>query len=268
MSMGRASDYIEIEVTLLIFADNPLVIVKQVADLTSIGTYQLQFKEPHIIHDFYFDTTEQALQNKKMTLRIREIGSIYLITLKMPAHVINLDYGTQRSEIEYLWSKDALTKIIRILNDQNIFIPSSFPDLNEVHPLDILTNLGLKLIQDRENFRKRRNIVITKQECDIVLAELVLDSIVYHFDGKDIGHHEIEIELKKIDHSIILKTIVEHLISIYGSKLRIWPHSKTVTGKAIDNLWKAGLLEGHLDSNNNLKPSAYEKIDASIRNMM
>ena len=268
MSMGRTNEYVEIEVTLIICDDNPSIIVQQVADLATIGNYQLQFKEPHIIHDFYFDTPDQALQNKKMTLRIREIDSTYWITLKIPTHVINLDYGKQRFEMEYLWSKDTLTKIIQILNDQNISICSSIPVLNEVYPLDIMEYLGLEIIQDRENFRKRRDIIITKQECDIVIAEMVLDSIVYHFGGKDIGHYEIEIELKQINHSIILTTVVEHLISIYGSKLRLWPHSKTITGKAIENLWEAGLLEGLLDSENNLKPRAYEKIDAYICNMM
>jgi len=267
--MRRASKYLEIEVTLLICTNNPLVIAQQVADLTSLATYQLQFKESQIIHDIYLDTKVHALQNKKLTLRLREINSTRWITLKMPAHVINMDYGTQRFEMEYLWSKNSLTKIINALIDRNIPILSSFPDLNQIHPLDIMKTLGLEIIQDRENFRKRRDIIIKRQEHNMVFAELALDSIVYHFSGQDIGHHEIEIELKKISHSTLLKSVVEHLISIYGSKLRIWPHSKLVTGKAIEKLWMEGNLYDLLDCNNNLKPNAYEKIETYItRNLI
>ncbi|MFX0208335.1 MAG: CYTH domain-containing protein [Candidatus Hodarchaeota archaeon] len=267
--MRRASKYLEIEATLLICTDKPLVLAQQVADLTSLATYQLQFKEFHNIHDFYFDTQEHALQSKKLTLRLREINSKSLITLKMPAHVINMDYGTQRSEMEYLWSKKALTKIINALNDQKIPILSSFPDMNEIHPLEIIKTLGLEIIQDRENFRKRRDIVIKEHERNMVLAELTIDSIIYHFSGQDIGHHEIEIELKNINYSTVLKSVVEHLISIYGSKLRIWPHSKLVTGKAIEKLWMEGNLDELLDCSNNLKPYAYNKIETYItRNMI
>jgi hypothetical protein len=169
-----------------------------------------------------------------------------------------------RLEIEVPWSKDALTRVVQELVDREINILQQRQDFDDAHPLDVMASLGLEPIQDRENHRRVRNI-IKGAESSSVLAELAIDSVVYHFSGQEIWHHEIEIEGKAGGSSAVIKTVVESLIAMYGPALRRWGHGKLATGKAIEKMLSEGALEGLLDINNNLKPVAYDRIDDYLK---
>ena len=138
-------------------------------------------------------------------------------------------------------------------------------DFDRVHPLEVMTSLGLEVIQDRETHRQVRNIVFVGEESRSALAELAIDSVVYHFGDQQICHHEVEIEAKVEDGSTALKTVIESLVAMYGSALRRWDHGKLATGKAIEKLLSEGALEGLLDINNNLKPVAYDRVDDYLK---
>ena len=254
------SSFREIEATLIIWSENPQVVAGQIAGLTSIANYRLLSQNSETIHDLYLDTPNQALQNQKLALRIREIGGSRWVTLKGRSQLTDWG-GVERLEIEALWSEDALTRVVKELMDRKIKMLQQRQDFDYDHPMDVMTSLGLEVVQDRRSYRKVRNIVLIGEQSSPVLAELAIDFVVYHFRDQKICHHEVEIEAKVVDGSTVLKTMIESLVAMHGPVLRRWDHSKLATGKAVEKLLSEGALEGLLDINNNLKPIAYDKID-------
>ncbi len=254
----------EIEAALIIWSEEPQIVASQIAGLAAIGNYRLLPQDPQIIHDLYLDTPDRALQTQELALRVREIGTMRWVTLKGPSQPTDWEGGVERLEIEVLWSKDALTRVVKELVNRGIKILPQRQDLDDVHPLDVMASLGLEPIQDRESHRRVRNIVKGEAN-DSVLAELAIDSVVYHFGGQEIRHHEVEVEAKEGGNSAVIKTVVESLVAMYGPALRRWGHSKLATGKAIERMLSEGALEGLLDINNNLKPVAYDRIDDYLK---
>jgi inorganic triphosphatase YgiF len=254
----------EIEASLIIWSENPQMVASQIAGLTAIGNYRLLPQDPQIIHDLYLDTPDRALQTQELALRVREIGAAHWITLKGQSQPSDWG-GVERLEIEALWSKEALTRVVKELVDRGIKIPQQRRDFDDAHPLDVMASLGLEPIQDRESHRQVRNIVSAGEESSSVLAELAIDSVVYHFGGQEIRHHEVEVEAKEGGSSAVIKTVVESLVALHGPALRRWDHSKLATGKATEQMLSEGVLEGLLDIHNNLKPVAYDKIDDYLK---
>ena len=255
----------EIETTLIISSNNPKKEVLQIAGLKRIAKYQLIPLDSQMIHDYYFDTTDHALQSQELALRLREIGASRWITLKGRSKLDAQRISVERLEIEVELSKNALARIIRELTDRRINIQQQSDYFDNQHILNVFINLGLEIIQDRETLREVRNIVAMNEQTGQVLAVLAVDSVVYHFSGQEICHHELEIEAKTEDGHKALKILAEKLIERYKSTLRMWEHSKLATGKAIEKMQSDGALEGLFDVSNNLKPSAYDRIDHYIK---
>jgi inorganic triphosphatase YgiF len=255
------SDSREIEAALVIWSENPQVVAGQIADLTATGNYRLLPRDPQLIHDLYLDTPDRALQTQQLALRVREIGTTLWVTLKGRSEPTDCEGCAERLEIERLWSKDALARVLAELVNRGIKVPQQHQDLDYAHPLDVMAGLGLEPVQDRESHRQVRNVVAAGEKSNSVLAELAIDSVVYHFGGQGIRHHEVEVEAKGGGSSAVIKPVVESLVATYGAALRRWDHSKLVTGRAIEKMLNEGALEGLLDIHNNLKPVAYDKID-------
>lgn len=253
-SEGHAS---EIEVTFIIWLENARGVARQIADLTRIGNYQLLPQDSKSIHDLYFDSPDRNLRNKKLALRVREIDATRWITLKGPSQPTGWG-GVERLEIEAPWSLDALNRVLKELTARRVKLPGQNQELDSIHPLDVMTSLGLKVVQDRKTHRRVRNIVTI--EGGPLLAELAIDSVVYHFRDQEIYHHEVEIEAKVRDGSTVLKAVIGSLGGMYGPVLRRWDHSKLATGMAIERLLSEVGPQGLLDIDNHLKPAAYDKI--------
>jgi CYTH domain-containing protein len=204
------------------------------------------------------------LETRKLALRIREIGRTRWITLKGPSHQTNWG-DLVRVEIELPWSQDNLNRVVKELKDRRIGLPQNPKNLDRTRPLDAMKSMGLEVIQDRDTHRKVRSIVFRGKKSGPVVAELSVDSVIYHFSDQEVFHREVEIEGKVNNASIVLKTMIENLLEKYGGVLRKWDHSKLATGKAIEKLLGEKALEGFLDMNNSLKPDAYDKIDAYLQ---
>lgn len=259
------SDLREIEAALIIWSEKPQIVAGQIAGLTAIGNYRLLPQAPQMIRDLYLDMPDQALRTQELALRVREIGTARWVTLKGRSQPTDWEGGVERLEIEALWSEDALTRVVKELVDRGVKILQRYQDFDYAHPLDVMASLGLEAIQDRESHRRVRNVVSAGEESSSVLAELAIDSVVYHFGGQEIRHHEVEIEAKEKGNSAVIRTVAEGLVAMYGPVLRGWGHSKLATGKAIEKMLSEGALEGLLDINNNLKPVAYDKIDDYLK---
>jgi len=167
----------------------------------------------------------------------------------------------ERLEIEETWSENAVRRVVRELRNRSVELPQLPQDFDRAQARDVMTSLGLEMIQDRETHRDIRNIVFVGREKGTVLAELAIDSVAYNFRGQKIRHHEVEIEAKAEDGSEAIERVTKGLMEMHEATLRPWKYSKLATGKAIEKLLGEGTLEGLLDINNNLKPVAYERIE-------
>ncbi|MFQ6102203.1 MAG: CYTH domain-containing protein [Anaerolineae bacterium] len=253
----------ESEAALIIRSENPRAVARQVAGLTSIAGYRLLPRGSMAIHDVYFDTLNHALQTQELALRVREIGAAHWITLKGQSQPSSWG-GVNRLEIEVPWSQNALTRVVKELVGRGIKMPQQRQDFDRTQPLEVMTSLGLEVIQERETHRQARDIVSAGEESRL-LAELAIDSVVYRFGDQQIHHHEVEIEVKAEGVFAAIDTVIETLVTICGPALRRWDHSKLTTGKAIEKMLGEGALQGLLDANSNLKPAAYDRIDDYLK---
>lgn len=254
----------EAESTLVISSEDPESVAGKIAALTSVRGYRLLPQAPMMIHDFYLGISGSAPGKPGVALRIREVGETRLVAMKGPTRPTDWG-GIERLEIELPWSNDALDMISRKLIDIGVKMPQQHPDFDPDHPLSVMASLGLQVIQDRETCRRIRNVVCMTDEGCSTLAEMAIDSVVYHFTGQDIRHYEVEIEAKEEAGSTAIKTVIEGLIEIYGPAVRRWNCGKLTTGIAVEEMLSKGILEGLIDSKNNLKPVAYRLVDYYMR---
>ena len=253
----------ESEVALIISSRQPQQIVARTADLSSIAGYQLIPRDPLKMRDLYFDTRGRAFEPLKLALRVREFGATRLLALKGPSKPTDWG-GVERLEIEEPWSHDALAKVTRALRDRGIETPKQ-GRFSEGHPQQVLKDLGFQVIQDRETHRQVRDIAGADKEGSPVLAELAIDSVHYRLGGKEIRHHEVEIESKTETGVRVIAPLIAALTAMFGDVLRAWDHSKLAIGFALEEFLNRGDLEGLLDPDGNLTPAAYDQIDDYLR---
>jgi inorganic triphosphatase YgiF len=244
---------------LLISSEDAQAVAGQIARLASIAAYRLVPQDTRVIHDLYLDTPDRALRAQKIALRIREIGTAHRITLKGLARPAG--WGVvEHLEIEHPWSESALALALEELKKRGIALPRQRPDFAD-HPLDVMADLGLDIVQDRETRRRVRNVVPAGDENGPLLAEMAIDAVVYRLGGRGIGHREVEIEVKEGGNPAVAEAVGRGLIAMYGPALRVWPYGKLGTGQAVEELLSAGALEALLDDEGNLGPIAYRKIE-------
>lgn len=249
---------IEREMTLVVSSETPQGIIDQISFLRSVGRYRLLPRNSETIHDFYFDTPDRLLENQLLALRVRTVDTNFFLTLKDRAQPADWG-GVERFEVELPWSRDALVRCVEELMNRGINIRYRSSDFNFVSPQVVMQNLNLVVVQNRTVDRKIRHIILDEGD-GLVFAELMIDSVTYHFRNLEVHHHEMEVEAKVKHSSIELRTLVERLIRMYKPALREWIHSKVAIGKVVERLLDEGNLKDLLDFNNNLLPVAYDKI--------
>ena len=181
----------EIEVTLLICAEEPERIANRISGLTSAAGYRMVYQSPVLIHDYYLDTEDWSVRRAGLDLRIRKIVDTSLITLKGPP--ISLGSGIiERLEIELPWSSQARTRIMEEFRLRGIDLSERGADLAHANPLPAMAAVGLISLQHRENNRAIRNIVSAEAGDGEILAELVIESVVYLLGRGWVGHQEVE----------------------------------------------------------------------------
>ena len=249
----------EVEATLIICSDTPDRVVDEVGALTSVAGYRLEPQPSALINDYYVDTPNGALHQKGVTLRLRQVGSTPLLTLK-GSPTYSTGGIAERLEIEMPWSEDSLARIVHQLATRGIHLAEGAGVPANATPMETLTGMGLELIQHRENLRRIRNIVEASVEPGRRLAELAIDSVIYHLGQWRINHYEVEVEAKA-DHAIqVIQAVTDHLLQSYPSALQTWRHGTLSTGKAIEALLLRGEMEGLVNSQSQLRPAAYQLV--------
>jgi hypothetical protein len=104
------------------------------------------------------------------------------------------------------------------------------------------------------------------KKSDEVLAELVIDSVVFNISNKKIHHYDIEVEEKTRNgaSASARESIIEMFtLSNYTPFLKKWKHGKLVLGYSIEELIKDGnLLESEYES---LRCGTYKTIEQMIQ---
>jgi len=248
----------ELELILLIVSTEPEATVAKLTRLESIGPYKLLAERSLSLHDMYLDTTSHALGKKRINLRIRGVGDSYWITMKTSPGLFSRRRH-ERREVEIPWSLDSLRKIVAELAGKGIHL--GLPEnLDETASrLDIMKRMGLNILQDRATERVPRNVVDSAGSGEI-LAELEVDSVMYHFARGDVRLFEIELEAKSKKGRSVLGELSDALLADFRAELRSWRFGKLVTGEKIERLLTKGGLTSFMKGDK-LKPAAFVSIE-------
>ncbi len=245
--------------TLIVVSETPEEVSRQIADLSRVAAYRLIPRGTIAIHDIHFDTPERVLEASRLALRIREIAGGVRLSFKGPSQRLPAG-GVARIEIEDPWSMRALGGILDELEAGGVRVPARFQGITASGPREVMRALGFEEIQDRETERMTRSVVGGDRDAP-VLAEVAIDSVLYHLAGVRVRHHEIEIEAKSQDGLSAAQHIAADLLNRFAPSLRSWNGSKLAIGRAIERLRRDEVLDQLLGRNGNLIPAAYDRLE-------
>ena len=257
---GSTSGAFEFEIPLVIKSDTEHI-RKNLSSIRHLLDYDLRSKPARIIHDTYYDTRDDSLRQRKITLRIRKLGGTLLISSKSDIRRVS-GHMVRRREIELPWTYDSVRMLARNLQLKTPEVSRS--DFDRASASKTLAAMGLDAIQERRTRRVARDIVRRGSGPTLILAELAIDRVTYTFKRVKVRLSEIEIEAKSRGGISVARKVAGHLLSKYQPLLQGWPHGKFVTGLAIGRLMETKTF-GHLLKNGALKPGAFQLIDRTIR---
>ncbi len=253
----------EIEVTLAICSEAPAEAADQVAALESVGRYRLLARDQLSIHDVYLDMADQSLRSVGLGLRVRKLGGGQLITIKGKASQV-AGGGRSREETELPWSAEALAVLVDRAAAHGLALQPAGEHAEPGDAVVFLRSMGFFADHTRDNRRRPRDVVELSNPSSVV-AELVIDSVVYHLDAGPVRHHEIEIEVKGEGTVEIVQDLAAHLEKRWPCQLRTWNYGKRSTGSAAERLLGERGREGLLSDFGDLKPVAYDLMESYLR---
>jgi inorganic triphosphatase YgiF len=245
----------------LIIKDNADRIRKEVADLRHILDYDIKPKPPQVIYDTYFDTWEDSLRRRKITLRTRRLGRTLLISTKSDVRRIAGNI-VRRRETELPWSYNSVRLLARILK-----LKTPTTSVSQFHGMPVsraFEAMGLEVIQERHTRREARDVAKRDKKATPILAELAIDRVTYTFNDIKVRLSEIEVEAKSARSHASIREIANALISKYHPIIQQWFHGKFVTGLAIRKLLETNAFQRGL-ANGDLGPEAFKLIDRAIK---
>jgi inorganic triphosphatase YgiF len=248
----------EVEVSLVIAAEDPEKVLRRVAKLRELAGYRLHPRGSEHIVDSYFDTPSGALRKQGWALRLRAIGGATLIGLKGPQRERST-HTEDRFERERPFALDALEEIRR--RTQLAGRAAHAEAAQKAGPAELLeAQLGVGLIQRRETTRLVRDVADSREPSGPVLAEMVLDRVRFEIEHRTVRHYEVEIEAKRTGRGTkAVRDISTELNTRYDDELVKWSYGKLPTGRAIEELLLRGLLDG-IGPDGALTPRGYEQL--------
>ena len=231
----------EVELSLVITADDPESVLRRLARLREVGSYVLHARGSDRIVDHYFDTPDGALRKQGLALRLRTLDGATLIGLKGPRRSASTR-TEDRLELEGPFSSEAVEEVARRIGGGRPVAGST--DVDSADPDAILeAALGVGLIQRRETVRLLRDVADAREPSGPVLAELALDRVRFEVGSREVRHYEIEIEAKRTGRGTsATRAIAAELVTRHPEELAEWPYGKLPTGKAIEQLLADGKL--------------------------
>ena len=245
----------------LVIKDDANRVREEIEDLRQVLEYDLRSKPPRSIHDTYYDTGENSLRKKKITLRTRRVSGSLLISSKSDIRKISGNI-IRRKEVELPWSYDS----VRLLA-KNLKLSTHAPSVSEFQRVSAsrtLAAMGLEVVQERQTRRNARNIFRRGSSSTSILAELAVDRVTYTFKKTKVGLGEVEIEAKAPGGLPTVREIANELLTMHQPYLQEWPHGKFVTGLAIMERLKTKRFRPFLVGGE-LKPGTFQLIERTIR---
>lgn len=246
----------------MVRSQDPASVLNRVLAIQSLAGYQLVPKTPRAMRDVYFETVEGSLKRRRLNLRVRGVGGAYWVTLKRNPGLFFWKRN-ERQEIELPWSQDSFAQIVGELSRLGVGLEKENPtDLSS--PVEVMKRVGFRVLQDRETLRTVIEIMGKTGRGEEVLAEVALDSVLYHFQGQDLRLYELEVEAKSRRGRGTLGPMVDALTGLLEPELQKWRFGKLATGRAIERLLSQGSLKG-LVENEKLKPEAYDIVLEALK---
>jgi hypothetical protein len=257
------ANQVEIETTLAVCSESPDRMVGEVANLTEVGPYSLTPGPDIAIRDVYLDLPDRSLRSLGFGLRLRLVDGDQLITLKGRARDVS-GGGLRREEIELAWSPEAIDLIVGRLAESGLTLtpPCSANEWHEPHT--IVSLMGLATDHTRSTVRRPRE-VSTCDEPPTVVAELVIDSVVFFLEFGPVRHHEIEVEAKGVGTIENIQEVSNTLLAGWPDSLREWHFGKRSTGRAVDSLLAEHGPYGIVSASGDLLPGAYDLIHSRLQ---
>lgn len=257
------ANQVEIETTLALCSESPDRLVGEVANLTKVGPYSLTPGPDVAIRDVYLDLPDRSLRSLGFGLRLRLVDREQLITLKGRAQDVS-GGGLKREEIELAWSPEALERIVGRLAESGLTLTSPC-SANEWHePQTIISKMGLITDHTRSTVRRPRD-VSTCDEPPAVVAELVIDSVVFFLEFGPVRHYEIEVEAKGVGTVANIQDVSNTLLAGWPDSLREWHFGKRSTARAVEWLLAEHGPDGILSHSGALLPGAYDLIRSRLQ---
>ena len=254
------SDAFESEIPLII-KDAADDVRKEIASMRHVLQYDLIPKPPRTIHDTYYDTRENSLRKRRITLRTRRLAGTLLISSKSDIRKISGNI-IRRREMELPWSYDSVHLLAKNVGLRTPAV--SISEFQRIQASRTLAAMGLEVIQERQTRRESRNIVRRGMSSTSILAELAIDTVAYTFKKIKVGLYEVEIEAKAEGGLPTIREIEIELLSRHRPYLQRWSHGKFVTGLAIMKLLKTKRFWPYL-VDGELKPGAFRLIERTIK---
>jgi hypothetical protein len=246
----------EVESSLAVVSERPEAVLRTIEGRDEIAGHALGATRSERIQDRYLDTSDRRLEMVRIALRVREQDGRMLITLKGPSATGRWG-GEDRLELERDWSKRAWKEVREELQGRGVAIRA--PSTGPSSALETLAAAGFEIVQDRAAERRIRD-VRPRGGGQGRVAELALDTVTYHFPGRDVRHYEVEIEAKTRRGAEAVAAVATALVDRYWPRLRPWRHGKLPTGKTVAALLAEGRVPDLVGRDGALKPQAYDAI--------
>ena len=254
------SDAFESEIPLII-KDDADQVRKEIAGMRHVLDYDLRPKPPRTILDTYYDTAENSLRKRKITLRTRTFAGTLLISSKSDIRKVSGNV-IRRREMEVPWSYDSVRLLAQNLRLRTPGV--SISAFQRIPASRTLAAMGLEAIQERQTRRDSRDIVRRGMSSTPILAELAIDTVTYTFKKIKVGLYEVEIEAKAPGGLLTIREIAIELLSRHRPYLQQWSYGKFVTGLAIMKLLRTKRFQPYL-IDGKLKPGAFQLIERTIK---
>ena len=212
-----------------------------------------------IIHDTYYDTPSHELKTKRFGLRIRNLISGTLLTLKGPA-TTSPSGGLERDEFESVPDEEFLTFLAKKIISLGVNLSENQKLCADPH--DFLTSLGLFPIQKRRTARLTRRLY--SQSSLNSSVELALDTVYYEIGSSKVIHSEIEVELMKDCSTQDYERLILHLKEAFLPLARVWGIDKLALGFWLRECHERGLLPRFVNEHGILDGKAYEAIEEDM----
>ena len=252
------------ETKLVIVSSDSAQVADEVAALTRLGSYDLAPRPEERLHDTYWDRPDGRLGAERIAVRLRRANRSTLITLKGRSRTAP-DGAAVRLEFEEPWSPAAFETIRKVLTDAGVWPVAAPAKAFQSDPHKSLQMAGFVLAQDRETRRRPRDLIADGDLHQAHIAELAIDTTIFHVGALNILSREIEVESKGPGGLKAVERASRALLYLYADRLKRSNHSKIALGKAIATIIDQLRRNNGIGPDSSLSPRGHQLLDAYLQ---